>query len=92
MILIPTWVLLTEIGLLEVILLFVYTRNRHQTMGRIAGTVFWAFLYSFIMYSIVDHVSIEYARILARYAFSLQFFTFIVIFGRYAWLLLFGKR
>jgi hypothetical protein len=87
MILIPTWVLLLEITILEFILLFVYARNRHQTVGKIAGTIFWAFVYSFVMYAIVDYVPLAQARVLARYAFSLQFFTFILIFGRFAWLL-----
>jgi len=82
MILIPTWVLLLEIGILEGVLLVVYLRNKTRTIGRIAGVLLLPFAYVFATYAAIDYLPIESARIVSRYALSMMFFVLILIFGQ----------
>jgi len=84
-ILIPVWFLLAEIGILEGMLIYIYVRNRASTMGWVAGFLAIPIAYVWITYAITPFVPIEAARILARYAFAVLFFTLIILFGRYIW-------
>ena len=85
MILIPTWALLTLVSALECILFYLYLTNKEQTIGRLSGALLLPVFFVFVMYAMVEFVSLENARIMARYAFGVLFFAMIMIFGRLAW-------
>jgi hypothetical protein len=80
--LIPSYVLNIEIGILIIILIAVAHRQKRKVGGVIALSLIGPTLYFLYVYTASCFVSIEQARILARAGQALQWAVMIVMFGR----------